>query len=93
MLYFTSGPADGENTGLFGLIAPAGYVRITQVSSSNGNLLITWVGKPPYSIQRKSNLLDANWVEVTTTSNLSATVPATEATGFFRISDKSSATP
>ena len=42
-------------------------------------------GAPPYSIQRKSNLLDANWVEVTTTSNLSATVPATEATGFFRI--------
>lgn len=90
VLYFTAGPSN-EAHGLFGSLAPAGYLRITSSTISPAGLALTLVGgTPPYLIQEKSSLTDTNWSDVLTTTNLSAVVPQTNAAAFFRVIDHAS---
>jgi uncharacterized protein (TIGR03118 family) len=85
VLYFTAGPSNG-NHGLFGSLAPAGYLRVMAVHQTSAGLAITLVGgTPPYVIQEKSSLTDNNWSDVMTTTNLSAVLPETNKAGFFRV--------
>jgi hypothetical protein len=50
-----------------------------------GGLVLTWTGgTAPYTVQQKATLADA-WVNVLTTSNLTATFPTANQTGFFRV--------
>ncbi|MFO1498929.1 MAG: TIGR03118 family protein [Verrucomicrobiota bacterium] len=93
VLYFTAGPGDEEH-GLFGSIAPASYLRIIQTTRVEGNLTITWVGgTPPYAIQLKNSLNETNWTTLTTTSALSARIPASGTAAFLRVSDQAALTP
>jgi uncharacterized protein (TIGR03118 family) len=93
VLYFTAGPSE-ETHGLFGSLAPAGYLRVTTVAQTSGGLAITLVGgTPPYLIQEKSSLTDTNWSDVVTTTNLSAVLPETNNAGFFRVKDHATTTP
>ncbi len=63
-----------------------GDLTVTSVSASAGNLVLTWSGgAAPYKVQKKAALTDANWVDVTTTSDTTATVPMQGAAGFFRV--------
>jgi uncharacterized protein (TIGR03118 family) len=85
VIYFTAGPLD-ETHGLFGSLAPVGYLRVTAVKSSPAGLAITLVGgTPPYVVQGKTSLKDSNWFDVATTTNLSVVLPQTNSVGFFRV--------
>jgi hypothetical protein len=93
VLYFTAGPSK-ETHGLFGSLAPAGYLRVTAVAQTSGGLAITLVGgTPPYLIQGKSSLTDTNWSDVLTTTNLSAVLPETNTASFFRVKDHATTIP
>jgi membrane-associated phospholipid phosphatase len=51
-----------------------------------GQLKLSWSGQSSlYSVQRKSDFLEPNWTELTTTTNLDATVPLSGAAAFFRV--------
>jgi uncharacterized protein (TIGR03118 family) len=87
VLYFTAGP-DKEQHGLFGSIAPLGYLHITQATTTNGNLALSWVGgTPPYLIQQKPDFAATNWVSLGTTTNLGMALPESGSSGFLRVSD------
>ena len=59
------------------------------LSGAGGNVVVTWAGGlPPFTVQKKVNLTDAAWQDVTTTSERSYTVPATGASAFFRVVGK-----
>lgn len=61
-------------------------LHVTTTVSSGGNTTVTWSGgSAPYTLQKKNALTDAAWVNVLTTSNLSATVPNSGGAGFFRV--------
>jgi len=52
-----------------------------------GGLILTWAGgAPPYTIQKKTHLTDATWMDVLTTSVTTVPVPTQDESGFFRIS-------
>jgi len=87
LVYFTAGPSDEEH-GLFGSIAPATYIKLGPVTSTNETLTLNWNGGiGPYLIQEKFNLSDTNWMNITTTSNRTATVPLVGSSGFLRVGD------
>ncbi len=51
-----------------------------------GNLTITWSGgKAPFKVQKRDDLGAGNWTDVSTTSELSVTVPRSGNAGFYRI--------
>jgi hypothetical protein len=75
-------PADDPTTPVGGQVQP----RLSVTSVSGGNVTISWVGgTAPFTVQKKVNLSDATWQDVTTTGNNSYTVGATGSTGFFRV--------
>ncbi|MBI3416852.1 MAG: TIGR03118 family protein [Verrucomicrobia bacterium] len=88
-LYFTAGIAGSdhlEDHGLFGSISPVAAILIGKSSLEGATLRLTWSGgTPPYVIQRKATLSDANWTDLLTTSETSAAVPKDAASGFYRI--------
>ncbi len=50
-------------------------------------MILTWAGgAPPYTIQKKTHLTDATWMDVLTTSVTTVPVPTQDESGFFRIS-------
>jgi plastocyanin len=62
-------------------------LKITSATTTNGQLSLRWSGgSTPYLVQEKTSLSETNWANITTTTNLSATVPRTGAAGFFRVS-------
>ena len=59
---------------------------ITEVTIKGSVVNLTWVGgSPPYLVQRKTSLSDANWVDVTTAQERSASVVTGNATDFLRV--------
>jgi hypothetical protein len=51
-----------------------------------GGLTLNWTGgTAPFTVQKKTSLSDAAWVDVLTTNSPPATVPTTGPSGFFRI--------
>ena len=61
--------------------------RITNIARSGSNVVLTWAyGAPPYQVQTKAHLTDATWSNVgSTTTNMTATVPLSPGTAFFRV--------
>ena len=74
------------NWALGGTTPPAIELTATR---GPGGLTLQWTGGTgPYKVQKKNALTDANWVDVTTTSQTSHTVPLDGQSGFFRISQE-----
>jgi len=72
------------NWALGGGATPPG-IQLT-VTRGPSNLTLQWTGgTQPYKVQKKTALTDANWTDVTTTSQTSHTVPLDGQSGFFRI--------
>lgn len=70
-------PAGGPN---------GGALRITSVTRSAGKLNLAWSGTPgTYTIQKKTNLTDATWTDLQTTTTTSASIDTTGASGFIRV--------
>jgi hypothetical protein len=87
VLYFAAGP-EGEEHGLFGTIASTERLFITSVIPGPGTLKLNWAGGiPPYRVQQSAGLTSPEWTDITTTTNTTATVPATGQMGFFRVSN------
>jgi hypothetical protein len=58
------------------------------VRAEPAGLTLTLVGgTPPYAIQQKTSLADANWSNVLKTTNLTAVLPMTNTAGLFRVID------
>jgi plastocyanin len=70
------------------IVMPASSLRIVSVSAQPAGVTLTLVGgTPPYAIQRKTGLTDANWSNVLKTTNLIAVLPMTNTAAFFRVLD------
>jgi len=87
-LYFTAG-INGQSDGLFGSIAAAAPT-LTSITNSGSNITLSWAGggAGPFLVQESTNLSSTNWVTVTKTTNLSATIAVTNQAGFFRLLDQ-----
>ena len=70
-------------------------IRITSITmNTNNTVTLIWTGgAAPYVLQSKTNLSQTNWVDVLTTPNQTATVPATGLTGFYRVGGAASGPP
>ena len=68
-----------------------GDIQLSVAKTATGIRLAWTGGNAPFVVQRKTNLTDASWTTVTTTSERTADVAADGSHGFFQIS--SSATP
>jgi hypothetical protein len=84
-LYFTAG-INGESDGLFGSIA-AVAPTFTSVTNSGSSLTLNWAGggPGPFVVQQNTDLTTTNWVNVTTTTNQSATIGITNQNAIFRL--------
>ncbi len=70
------------------IVMPASSLRIVSVSAQPAGLTLTLVGgTPPYAIQQKTSLADANWANVLETTSLTPVLPMTNIAGFFRVID------
>ncbi|HUS36356.1 MAG TPA: PQQ-dependent sugar dehydrogenase [Verrucomicrobiae bacterium] len=82
------------STGVLQKIVPAVNPPAFQIGSVSraGNVLnITWTGgTPPFKVEIKNNIEDANWTEVKTVNERAADVPIDAERGFIRISSQSS---
>jgi hypothetical protein len=66
-----------------GLIQP---IQLSIYATGTNTVLLNWIGNAAsYVIQIKTNLTDATWTDLSTTSSQSAVLPATEASSFFRV--------
>jgi hypothetical protein len=89
-----NGPADSPVVQValrtFSIAGPTTSEPINlSVTKSGNNLTLTWTGGTgPFTVQKKTTLLDAQWSDVTTTETRQATVTIEGETGFFRISGK-----
>jgi hypothetical protein len=63
--------------------------HITSIVRSGSNAVIDWAyGTPPFQVQFKTNVTDAVWSNVgSTTSNRTASVPIQTSTGFIRVAN------
>jgi hypothetical protein len=78
--------AGALNWALGGVTPPAIELTATR---GPGGLTLQWTGgTAPYKVQKKNALTDANWVDVTTTSQTSHVIPLDGQSGFFRISQE-----
>jgi hypothetical protein len=61
--------------------------RITSIARSGSNVVLNWAyGAPPYQVETKAHLTDPTWTPVgSPTTNLTATVPLSPGTAFFRV--------
>ncbi len=87
-LYFTAGIND-EADGLLGSIASLTPSFTSVVSSAQG-ITFTWAGggAGPFELLQSTDLTGTNWTLVTTTANLTVTVPATNPAAFFQLLDQ-----
>jgi hypothetical protein len=61
-------------------------ITIDSPSASAGNFHISWFGNAnSYVLQEKASLSDTTWINVQTNSALTATVPISGHSGFFRV--------
>jgi hypothetical protein len=89
-LYFTAGIAGSsgaiEDHGLFGRISAAPPLQLSVTAVGESRLKLTWSGGPGlYLIQTKTNLSGGNWIDLMTTTNLSATIAVSAPANFFRV--------
>lgn len=78
-------PADDPTTPVSGVPSAP---RLSAAYKS-GNVTLTWTGgTAPFTIQKKANVNDATWQDVTTTSDRTYTTTATGSSGFFRVMSK-----
>jgi hypothetical protein len=71
---------------------PSG-ASFTGISANAVSVTLSWAGgTPPFAVQQKSSLSDANWTTVLVTSNRTATVARAGAAGFFRVSENAQST-
>ncbi len=74
--------------------APAGDIRLLSIAPAANGYTLTWSGgSGPYTIQRKSDLSDAKWTDVSSVTATTATVTQSGSKGFFRISTAAGASP
>jgi hypothetical protein len=66
--------------------AVGGGNAITVTAAKSGsNLVLTWTGgSGPFVVQKKAAITDA-WTDATTTSDRTFSIPASAATGFYRV--------
>ena len=67
------------------IVNAAQSIKVTATVNPGGLTLAWQGGAGPYTIQKKTSLADAAWVDVVTTSDTTATVPLQGASGFFRV--------
>lgn len=68
--------------------ATAQPINIT-ASRDGTNLKLTWTGgEAPFGVQGKLTLGDANWTDLATVTDRTASIPLTGATGFIRVQSK-----
>ena len=88
-LYFTAGIAGSdhlEDHGLFGSISAVATILIQQISVEGSSLQLTWSGgRPPYVIQHKAAVSDANWTDLPATADTTAMIPIGTGSGFYRV--------
>ncbi len=67
------------------IVSVPASIKVT-AAAGPGGVVLTWNAVTgPYTVQKKNSLSDAAWVDVMTTPNTTATIPAQGASGFFRI--------
>jgi len=65
---------------------PVEKIQIVSIKSAGGKVTVTWTGgASPFKVQKKANLSDANWTDVSTVSTRSAEVTADGASVFIRV--------
>jgi hypothetical protein len=75
-----------DDFGLYEAPAAGGTDLKLAATRTASNLTITWTGGTgKFLVQRKAALSDATWTNVVSTTERTATVPITGATGFFRV--------
>jgi hypothetical protein len=69
------------------IVTPGGGGEITvSIVTTPQGLILNWTGgSGPYTIQKKTTLSDADWIDVGTTANTSFPITADGASGFYRI--------
>jgi hypothetical protein len=83
-LYFTAG-LNGEADGLFGSLAPISPV-FTGAADAGLAFSFSWAGGVgPFLLQKKSSLLDSNWVDVLTSANRNATIAKDSQSSVLRV--------
>jgi hypothetical protein len=87
-LYFTAG-INGEADGLFASVAPL-TPSFTSITSSALGITLNWTGggAGPFELLESTDLGGTNWTVVTTTTNLTVTIPATNPAAFFQLLDQ-----
>ena len=69
------------------LLTPGEEAPTVSISRDGNNIVLTWSGGTgAYTVERKNSLDDATWMEVTTTSETTATVQISGDQGYFRVS-------
>lgn len=76
-------PADGNAIPSYRVLRP----HLTRIVPSGANVVLNWAyGTPPFQVQMKTNVTDAVWNNVgSTTAVRTATVPALSTSGFYRV--------
>lgn len=84
-----AGPT-GASGQVLKVVRPFGStLAFVAVELNEAGLKLGWAGGvPPYTVQKKNTLSDAQWVDVTTTSDSQLVVPIAGKSGFFRILDQ-----
>ncbi len=64
---------------------PGGEIAVT-ASVSGNNLVVTWTGgTAPFKVQQRASLSSGDWIDVTTTSDRTASVPMDGTAGFIQV--------
>lgn len=64
-------------------------LNVATITTAGGNVTLNWKGGiAPYTVQSKSALTNAEWVDVLTTSNQTATIPASGSQLFLRVVER-----
>jgi plastocyanin len=68
---------------------PPPVLQLGSIVDSGNGVTLNWAGgTSPYLVQKKSSLMDTNWLDVLTTSELSVTVPKDTTVAFYRVGDQ-----
>ena len=81
----------GADDSIHGVVYDAVVMNVASGITISGNrsgqsIALTWTGgSAPYSIERATSLPAVSWTPVITTNSMSATLPMTGPSGFFRV--------
>jgi hypothetical protein len=72
-------------------VAATATFKIGQLTRAGNTLTLTWTGgAPPFVVQMKNKLTDANWSDLKTVNERSADIPLDATMGFIRIAGQNS---